>query len=163
MLLKIKSKYFFFKIIAQPFGLLYICNRLVYYLKKLSIMKSKILFVLCLLTGLLFINSGFDKFFHYMPVPKEMPEKAVKAGTAFMTIGWILPLVGFAEIIGGLLLIFKKTRALGAIVILPVLTGIVLSNISMAPSALPIAAIIIAIIVWIIVENWRKYLPMISE
>ena len=80
-----------------------------------------------------------------------------------MTIGWILPLVGFAEIIGGLLLIFKKTRALGAVVILPVLTGIVLANISMAPSVLPIAAVIIAIIVWVIVENWRKYLPMISE
>ena len=141
----------------------YIFATVWFIIEKIIIMKSKILFVLCLLTGLLFINSGFDKFFHHMPVPKEMPEKAVKAGMAFMTIGWILPLVGLAEIIGGLLLIFKKTRALGAVVILPVLTGIVLANISMAPSALPIAAVIIAIIVWVIVENWRKYLPMISE
>ncbi|CAN5293586.1 hypothetical protein BH09BAC6_BH09BAC6_32030 [soil metagenome] len=126
-------------------------------------MKSKVLFVLCLLTGLLFINAGLNKFLNYMPMPKEMPEKAVKAGMAFMTIGWILPLVGFTEIIGGLLLIFKKTRALGAIVILPVLTGIVLANINTAPSALPMTAAIVAIIIWVIVENWRKYLPLISE
>jgi uncharacterized membrane protein len=43
--------------------------------KKLIIMKPKILFVLCLLVGLLFVNAGLDKFFHYMPVPKDMPEK----------------------------------------------------------------------------------------
>src|SRR3954470_10681219 len=99
-------------------------------------MKSKILFVLCLLTGLMFINAGLDKFLHYMPMPKEMPEKMVKVGKAFMEIGWLMPLVGAAEILGGLLLIIPITRALGAIVLVPVLTGILLANISMAPSGL---------------------------
>lgn len=56
-------------------------------------MKSKILFVLCLLTGLVFINAGLDKCFHYMPAPKDMPEKMEKAGMAFMEIGWLLPLL----------------------------------------------------------------------
>lgn len=126
-------------------------------------MKRKILFVLCLLFGLLFINAGLDKFFHYMPVPKDLPEKMVKATAAFTTIGWIMPLVGAMEIIGGLLLIFSRTRALGAVVIVPVLTGILLANISMAPSGLPIVFILIAIIVWVIVDNWKKYLPMIQK
>src|SRR5450756_1080649 len=124
-------------------------------------MKSKILFVLCLLTGLLFINAGLDKFFHYMPVPKEMPEKMVKMGAAFMEIGWLLPLVGAAEILGGLLLIFPGTRALGAVVIVPVLTGILLTNITVAPSGLPIVFAIIAIILWVIIDKRGKYLPMI--
>ena len=126
-------------------------------------MKKKILFVLCLLTGLMFINAGLDKFFHYMPMPKEMPEKMVKAGKAFMEIGWLMPLVGSIEILGGLLLIFNKTRALGAIVLLPVLTGILLANISMAPSGLPIVFVLIAIILWVIIDNREKYLPMIKE
>ncbi|MDN3549994.1 DoxX family membrane protein [Mucilaginibacter aquaedulcis] len=126
-------------------------------------MKPKILFVLCLLVGLLFVNAGLDKFFHYMPVPKDMPEKAAKAGMAFMTIGWILPLVGAAELIGGLLLIFKKTRALAAVILVPIITGILLANISMAPQGLPIVAVIIAVIVWVIADNWSKYLPMINE
>ena len=126
-------------------------------------MKSKILFVLCLLTGLMFINAGLDKFLHYMPVPKEMPEKMVNAGKAFMEIGWLMPLVGFTEILGGLLLIFTRTRALGAVVIVPVLTGILLANISMAPSGLPIVFALILIILWVIIDNKEKYLPMISR
>lgn len=126
-------------------------------------MKSKILFVLCLLAGLMFINAGLDKFFHYMPVPKDMPAKMVKVGAAFMEIGWLMPLAGAIEVLGGLLLIFGRTRALGAIVILPVLAGILLANISMAPSGLPIVFALIAIILWVIIENRQKYLPMISK
>ncbi|NLU93167.1 DoxX family membrane protein [Chitinophaga sp. Ak27] len=124
-------------------------------------MKNKILFVLCLLTGLMFMNAGLDKFFHYMPMPKDMPEKMVKAGMAFMEIGWLMPLVGATEVLGGLLLMIPKTRALGAIVILPVLIGILLANISMAPSGLPIVLVLIAIIAWVMIDNREKYLPMI--
>ena len=124
-------------------------------------MKNKILFVLCLLTGLMFMNAGLDKFFHYMPIPKDMPEKMVKAGMAFMEIGWLMPLVGAAEVRGGLLLMIPRTRALGAIVILPVLIGILLANISMAPSGLPIVLVLIAIIAWVMIDNREKYLPMI--
>jgi uncharacterized membrane protein YphA (DoxX/SURF4 family) len=126
-------------------------------------MKSKILFVLCLLTGLIFINAGLDKFLHYMPVPKEIPEKMVKLGMAFADISWLMPLVGGIEILGGLLLILTRTRALGAIVIVPVLTGILLSNINIAPSGLPIVFALIAIILWVIVDNREKYLPMIRK
>ena len=126
-------------------------------------MKTKILFVLCLLTGLMFINAGCDKFFHYMPMPKEMPEKMVKAGQAFMQIGWLMPLVGAMEILGGLLLIIPRTRALGALVLVPLLTGILLANISMAPSGLPIVLVLTAIVLWVIIDNWEKYLPMIRK
>ncbi|WGQ10531.1 DoxX family membrane protein [Pedobacter gandavensis] len=126
-------------------------------------MKSKILFVLCLLTGLMFINAGLDKFFHYMPIPKDMPEKMVKAGKAFMEIGWLMPLVACAEITGGLLLIFPRTRALGVIVILPVLAGILLTNITMAPSGLPIVLVLTAVILWVIIEDKEKYLPLIRK
>ena len=126
-------------------------------------MKNKILFVLCLLTSLMFVSAGLDKYLHYFPIPKDMPEKAVKAGAVLMSIGWLMPIVGAAEIIGGLLLIFKKTRALGAIVLLPVLFGIVLATISMNPSGLPIVAVLLAVIIWVIAENWKKYLPMIGD
>jgi uncharacterized membrane protein YphA (DoxX/SURF4 family) len=126
-------------------------------------MKRKILFVLCLLTALMFINAGLDKFFHYMPMPKNMPEKMQKAGAAFMEIGWLMPLVGFAEILGGLLLIFPKTRALGAVVLVPVLTGILLANIYTAPLGLPIVFALIVIILWVIIDNKEKYMPMIRN
>jgi uncharacterized membrane protein YphA (DoxX/SURF4 family) len=125
-------------------------------------MKRTILFVLCLLTGLMFINAGLNKFLNYMPAPKDMPDKMIKMGTAFAEIGWLMPLIGTMEIVGGLLLIIPRTRALGAVVIVPILTGIVLANISVAPSALPIALAMVAVVLWVIVENREKYLPMVK-
>jgi putative oxidoreductase len=125
-------------------------------------MKKKILFVVCLLFGLMFINSGLNKFFNYMPMPKDMPENMMKIMGAFKEIGWLFPLVAVAEIIGGVLFIINKFRALGAIIIFPVLIGILLTHIIIAPSGLPIALVLLGIELWVIIENRDKYLPMIK-
>ena len=125
-------------------------------------MKKKILFVVSLLFGLMFINAGLNKFFNYMPLPKDMPENMMKIMGAFMQIGWLMPLIGIAEIVGGILFIPTKYRALGAIIIFPVMIGILLANIINAPSGLPIAIVLLAINLWVIVENREKYLPMIK-
>jgi putative oxidoreductase len=125
-------------------------------------MKQKILFVLSLLFGLMFINSGLNKFFNYMPMPKDLPENMVKLMTAFMEIGWLMPLIAVAEIFGGVLFITNKYRGLGAIIIFPVMIGILLTHIINAPSGLPVALILLAINLWVIFENREKYLPMIK-
>jgi uncharacterized membrane protein YphA (DoxX/SURF4 family) len=125
-------------------------------------MKKKILFGVSLLFGLMFINSGLNKFFNYMPMPADMPENMMKAMTAFMQIGWLMPLIAAAEIVGGVLFITNKFRALGAIIIFPVLIGILLTHIFIAPSGLPIALVLVAIELWVIIENRDKYLPMIN-
>ena len=125
-------------------------------------MKKKILFGVSILYGLMFINSGLNKFFNYLPMPKDMPEKMIKFMAAFMEIGWLLPLIAVAEIVGGILFIIPKFRALGAVIISPVLVGILLTHIFIEPSGLPIALILLAIHLWVIIENREKYLPMIK-
>jgi putative oxidoreductase len=124
-------------------------------------MKKKILLVLSILFGLMFINSGLNKFFNYIPVPADMPEKTMKLMTAMMEIGWLLPLIAVAEIVGGTLFMITKTRALGAIVIFPVMMGILLTHVFIIPSGLPLALVLLAIELWVIFENRDKYLPMI--
>jgi uncharacterized membrane protein YphA (DoxX/SURF4 family) len=124
---------------------------------KLQIMKNKILFVVCLLFGLMFINSGLNKFFNYMPMPADMPEDMLKVMEAFTTIGWLLPLVGIVEIIAGLFFIIPKTRALGAIMMLPIMVGIVLTHIVNIPDGLPIAIILMLVNLWVLFENREKY------
>lgn len=126
-------------------------------------MKKIALFILSLLAGLMFINAGLNKFFNYMPVPKDLPEKVMKSGAAFAEIGWLMPLVGTFEIIGGLLIIIPKTRALGALIIVPILTGIFLANLNTMPSALPVTIVLVAIILWIIIDNRKKYLHLIND
>jgi putative oxidoreductase len=124
-------------------------------------MKSKILFVLSLLFGLMFINGGLNKFFNYMPMPKNIPAETLKDFGAMMEISWLMPLLAVAEIIGGILFILPKTRAFGAIVIFPVMVGILLTNIFTDTSGLPIALALAAVLAWVIYENRAKYFPMI--
>lgn len=125
-------------------------------------MKKKIIFVVSLLFGLMFINAGLNKFFHYMPMPDDLPENMVKLMNAFMEISWLMPLVGFAEIKGGLLFIIPQTRALGAVVIFPVIIGILLTNIVNVPSGLPMALVLFVINLWVIYENRKKYSVLIK-
>ena len=122
--------------------------------------KTIVLFVFALLFGLLFINAGLNKFLNYMPMPENLPEKMAKAMAAFMEIGWLLPLVGIVEIIGGLLIIIPKTRALGALIIFPILVGITLTNIFQDSSGLPFVVVLWAILIWIMFENRQKYSPL---
>lgn len=117
--------------------------------------------ILCVLFGLMFLNAGLDKFFHYMPMP-AMPPEMMKLFEAFGTIKWLMPLVGFIEITGGVLFIFPKTRALGALVILPVMVGIILHNSVFMPEGLAIAGVLALINIWVIADNWKKYQPMVS-
>lgn len=123
-------------------------------------MRKKILFVACLLFGLMFINAGLNKFLNYMPAPKDMPQNAMAMFGALMQIKWLMPLVGIAEIIGGILIIIPRFRALGAVIICPVMAGILLTAISLS-SGLPMVLVLCAILVWVIIENREKYLPMI--
>lgn len=97
-----------------------------------------------------------------MPMPKQLPEKMVKAMVAMVEIGWLIPLIAIAEIIGGLLVIIPRTRALGALIIFPVMIGILLTNIYIDASGLPIALALTAILVWIIYDNRQKYLPLVK-
>lgn len=125
-------------------------------------MKKKIIFVLSLLFGLMFINAGLNKFFNYMPVPEDLPENMLKLMSAFMEISWLMPLVGFAEVLGGLLFAIPKTRALGAIIIFPVMIGILLTNIISVPSGLPLVLVLLVINLWVIYENREKYAVLIK-
>ena len=92
-----------------------------------------------------------------------MPEKMVAAFKSFTEIGWLLPMVGTVEVVGGLLLLFRRTRPLGAVVVVPVLAGALVANISMASPGVPVVLVLMAIVSWVIVDNKEKYLPLISN
>ena len=109
----------------------------------------------------MFINAGLNKFLNYMPVPKDMPENVMVLFGAMMQIKWLMPLIGVAEIVGGILVIIPKYRALGAIIIFPVMTGILLTGLTLS-SGLILSLVLSAILILIIIENREKYLPMIK-
>lgn len=125
-------------------------------------MKNKIQFVLCLLSSFLFVFSGANKIFHFVPNPPDLPEKMAKMSAAMMEISWLMPLIAVVEIGAGILFIFKKTRALAAIMLFPILIGIFLTHLIASPKELPLVIVLFAINIWVIIDNRQKYLPMIG-
>ncbi len=126
-------------------------------------MKNKILFVLCVLFGLMFINGGLNKIFNYMPPPDDMSFAAMRMFKAMMDMGWLMPLLATAEVVGGVLFIIPRFRALGAVILAPIMFGINLAHINVAPEGLPLSIGLTAIWLWVIIENKEKYMPMIGE
>ena len=124
-------------------------------------MKTKILFIVYLLFGLMFINAGLNKLFNYIPVPPDLPENMINQHRALMQIPWLIPLIAIVEITGGILFIIPKFRALGALVICPIMTGILLTHITVFQSGLPMAIILAVILLWVLFANRDKYLHMI--
>ena len=125
-------------------------------------MKQKVFIVLSFIFALLLINSGLNKFFNYMPMPEDMSEAMVNDFKALMEIAWLMPLVAIAEIIAGMLIMFTKTRALGALVIFPIMVGILLTHIFVDTSTLIIAIVMSVILGWIMYENREKYLGLLK-
>ena len=89
-------------------------------------------FIVFILFGLMFINSGLNKLFHYLPTP-ELSEELTRVNQAFDTIAWLLPLVGIVEVIGGILSIIPRTRPLGLIMLFPIIIGVMCQHIFYAP------------------------------
>jgi uncharacterized membrane protein YphA (DoxX/SURF4 family) len=126
-------------------------------------MKQKILNVLSVLLGLMILNSGLNKLFNYLPVPPDLPEAVVKNNAAMMEIQWLMPLIAVAEIIGGLLLVVRRTRPLGVIVVFPVMVGVLLVHLFVMTQGLPIALVIWAMLGWMIYEYRDKYLALMAK
>ena len=101
-------------------------------------MKKKILFIVSLLFGLMFINAGLNKIFNYIPVPDDLPAETVKLMSALMAVSWLMPLIAVVEIVGGILFITNRFRALGALITFPILIGIVLTHVINTHTGLPL-------------------------
>ena len=93
---------------------------------------------------------------------QDLPEKMLKLNEAFISITWLIPLLGIVEIIGGILFVFKKFRPLAAVMLFPILIGILLTHIIADPKSLPIVIVLWAIEIWVIIDNKEKYLHMIK-
>jgi uncharacterized membrane protein YphA (DoxX/SURF4 family) len=124
-------------------------------------MKGKILTVLCILFGLGMIVFGANKLIPFLPIPELTEEQKTMFG-AFGTIKWLMPLIGITEIAGGLLVAIPKTRALGAIIILPVMVGIIVHHFTLDPVGIIIPAVFAIINAWAIIDNKDRYMPMIK-
>ncbi len=106
--------------------------------------------------------AGLNKFFEFMPFKGELTPEFISQMQAMERICWLLPLVGLTEIIGGILIAFLKTRAIGALVILPIIVGIDCLNFSAQPSAIIESIIFSSVLFYILWKNRKKYMELLD-
>lgn len=126
-------------------------------------MKRKMVNILAGLLGLLILNGGLNKLFHYMPIPDDLDPEEIKDMNALNEIVWLMPLIAVAEIFGSVLFIIPRTRALGILILFPVLIGALLSHIFVDLGSLGMILLIWLFIIWMIYENRRKYLSLLRK
>ena len=75
--------------------------------------------------GLLFVVSGANHYLNFIPMPPPPPEGTPVAlfMGAFFGTGY-LGLVKTLELLGGLLVAFPRTRALGLLILVPIIVNI---------------------------------------
>ena len=128
-------------------------------------MKNIVNIILSILFGLLFLNMGLNKFSNFLPIPEEMPEGMIGMMTlmdAMKETGWLLQLVRVVEVIAGLLFFSEQYRTLASIMIFPITVGILLTHVFNAPDGLPIAAGIMVVNLWFLIDNRKRLMPIIK-
>lgn len=103
------------------------------------------------LLGLIFVVFGSNIFFHFIPMPPQPDSPASQYGKLLMESHYML-VVGVLQVLGGLLLLVGRFVPLGLVLLGPVIVNIDLFHILLAPSGLPMAAVVSTLALFLL---WR--------
>jgi putative oxidoreductase len=100
------------------------------------------------LLGVIFVFFGSNMLFHFLPTPPMPPGPLADFTNALNSSHYILAL-GFFQIAPGILLLINRYVPLALTVLSGVIINIDLTHITMAPSGLPMAAVVS--LLWLLV------------
>jgi putative oxidoreductase len=96
------------------------------------------------LLGLIFVVFGANGFLHFIPMPPPPGVAGQFMGALF--VSHVLVVVFLLELIPGILLLVGRYVPLALVLLGPVIVNILLFHAFMAPSGLPLAAVVV--ILW---------------
>ncbi len=122
-------------------------------------MNSNFAKILRIILGLGLIIFGLNKFFGFMPIP-ELPEDASSFMSSLQATGYVLPIVGFLEIVIGLMLIVNKAVAFALLLLAPISINILLFHLFLDLPGIGGAIVIAVINAILIYKHWKVYRPL---
>ena len=100
--------------------------------------------VIRILLGLVFTVFGLNGFLHFIPM-QPLPQPAMNFFGALAATGYMIRLIFFGQIIGGLLVLTGIAAPLGLVILAPIIVNILFFHLFLAPSGLAIAFSIVAL------------------
>ena len=119
-------------------------------------MKDKIFLGIQIVSGLMLVMFGLNKFLHFIPMPPPTPEMGAYM-KALMATGFIFPVIAVIEIIAGLAFITNKFAGLMAIVVTPIIVNALLAHIFLDPSGAGGAGFILFAIIIVMIRHKDRY------
>ena len=116
-------------------------------------MNSKFTKIVRISLGLMLIVFGANMFLNFIPMGPP-------TGAAGGTMNYIFPIVGFLEVIIGILLLLKKWIAFGLIVLAPISINILLFHLFLNIPGVYIALIVLLLNTALIFKHWQQYKPL---
>ncbi|MBI3875725.1 MAG: DoxX family membrane protein [Verrucomicrobia bacterium] len=109
-----------------------------------------------ILLGLMFVVFGSNGFLHFIPMPPPPKGPAGDFTGALFTTGY-LNVVMALQLAGGVLVLSGRFLPLGLLLLGPVIVNILLFHIFMEPSGLPMALVVSALSLFLLVRHWSAY------
>jgi len=118
--------------------------------------------VIRILLGLVFTVFGLNGFLHFIPM-QPMPPPAVSFFGALAATGYMIRLIFFGQLIGGLLLLAGIAVPLGLIILAPIVVNILFFHLYLAPSGLTIAFVVVAMELFLVWRYQGAFVPLFTS
>ena len=116
-----------------------------------------------LLMGLPLIVFGLNGFLNFIPQPETpLPEGAAAFARALMNSGYMMQLIGATQLIVGVLLVLNRFVPLALALFAPFIVNSIAFHIFLEHSGLPMAAIFLALEVYLAWVYRAAYRPMLA-
>jgi putative oxidoreductase len=114
-----------------------------------------------LLLGLIFFVFGLNFFFHF--IPQQMPPgPAANFAGALFAAGYFFPMLKTIETLSGLALLANRFVPLAVTVLAPIAIHIFAFHVVLAPVGIPLAAVIVALDVFLAYSYRDVFLPLLN-
>lgn len=122
-------------------------------------MDSKFTQIVRIALGLILIVFGANKLYTFIPLPQPPPE-AASFLTSLANTGYILTLVAVAEIVIGLLLLFRTWVPFALLLLVPLSLNILLFHLFLDIPAIGAALLVVVLNGILLYKNRHKYRPL---
>ena len=118
--------------------------------------------IIRILLGLIFTVFGLNGFLHFIPMP-SMPQPAVDFFGALAATGYMIRLIFFGQLIGGVLLLTGVAVPLALVILAPIVVNILFFHLFLAPGGLAIAFVIVAMEVFLAWRYQDAFAPLFGS
>lgn len=122
-------------------------------------MNSKFTTIIRVLLGLILIAFGVNKLYSFIPLPKPAAE-AADFLTSLADTGYVLTAIAVAEIIIGLMLLFKKWVPFVLLLLVPLSLNILLFHLFLDVPSIGTAIVVVALNAILLYKHRQKYRPL---